>query len=457
MPIDPLSLGLAGASLASGIYGMSKRMKDRSGQDRIRRLLAQAKGQNLRQAQAIAGSGAGINPALSQRAALDAVTEANATADRAAMNQEAAMAERDRTRMDRLTGGVLGSIGAFGSQVLAARTPEKGVDDSGIDGKEAAIDMAAQIAAKRERQATPELESALGEVGRLPEGSEGLGSPQRGPGWTTGPVAGLIERGAPPDMTGRSFAEGAPMPSLDDRPLGVPRTGTATPSYGLDWGDAGSPGTYTQQGATGGGANIRVPRYNIDDPEQWERWMNDPIEFRTTSQNGVPWSPGGVANPDAWRDTPAAPAAAQAETNAQRIAREYGDSASALMSQNMPQVAPVAPVAPAQQPQAQPAPQATPQAAPAPAPQLPPESETSSGLGRPVRAPMPQEGASGLTPPVRMSDVIRQSLGYPPGMSPEQSQYVERIIQDPTTAHRRREISVYLRDRILAEAEGVSF
>ena len=230
MPIDPLTIGLAGASLASGIYGMSKRMKDRSGQDRIRRLLAQAKGQNLRQAQAISGSGVGINPALSQRMALESVTEANEAVDRAAMNQEAAMAERDRTRMDRLTGGVLGSIGAFGSQLLAGRKPE---EDAALTakGKEAALlesDPGA-FAEMERRQA--EYASSLERPPALPthpEGSAGLTSPRSLADTSAGlDVAALIERGTPPDMTGRSFAEGAAMPSLDERPLGVPRTGTA--------------------------------------------------------------------------------------------------------------------------------------------------------------------------------------------------------------------------------------
>jgi len=128
MAIGTISALLAATQLGAGLYGMSKRMKDRSGQERIRQLLAQAKAGNLRDAQAIAGSGTGINPALAQRAALDAVTEANAEAERSAMNQEAAMAERDRARTDRLTGGVLGALGTFGSQLLAARDTS---DDKG--------------------------------------------------------------------------------------------------------------------------------------------------------------------------------------------------------------------------------------------------------------------------------------------------------------------------------------
>ncbi len=121
--MDPLTyarLGLAGAQLAGGLVGMQDRDDDRRGQERIRRLLQQAQARNIQQAQAIANSGVGINPALAQRAALDAVTRANESATQTALDQESALALQDRERADRLMGAKLGALGAFGGQVLTA-------------------------------------------------------------------------------------------------------------------------------------------------------------------------------------------------------------------------------------------------------------------------------------------------------------------------------------------------
>lgn len=147
MAINPLNAALAAVQLGAGIAGLRGRMRDRSAQDRIRRLLAQAQAQNVDSAQAIAGSGVGISPALAQRSALDAVTQANAEATQAAMNQEAAMAERDRARTDRLTGGMLGALGSFGAQLLAGQDAE---DENSVDAKNAMAAMSRQIAAKRD-------------------------------------------------------------------------------------------------------------------------------------------------------------------------------------------------------------------------------------------------------------------------------------------------------------------
>lgn len=121
MAINPLNAAMAAVQLGSGIAAMSRRMRDRSGQNRIRDLLAQAQSKNIRGAQRIMGSGEGINPALAQRSALEYLTQANEEAAQSAMNQEAAMAERDRARTDRLTGGMLGSLGAFGAQLLSGQ------------------------------------------------------------------------------------------------------------------------------------------------------------------------------------------------------------------------------------------------------------------------------------------------------------------------------------------------
>ena len=165
MAINPLSAALAAIQLGAGLSGIRGRMRDRSGQDRIQRLLQQAQARNLRGAQQIAASGEGINPALAQRAALGYLTEANQEAARSAMAQEAAMAERDRARMDRLTGGALGALGSFGAQLLAGQDTSEA--DS-ADTKSAMAAMSRQIAAKRAAQPTQTpslnaLETALNE------------------------------------------------------------------------------------------------------------------------------------------------------------------------------------------------------------------------------------------------------------------------------------------------------
>ena len=163
MAIDPFTiarLGLGGVQLARGLSSMRDRQEDQRGQERIRRLLQQAQATNLRQGQAIAGSGAGISPALAQRAALQSVSEANQAATASAMDQEAALALADRERTDRLVGAELGALGAFGGQVLTALQGEEGAG-GGID-KEADIDMARQIEAKRNRAA--QAATAAGEA-----------------------------------------------------------------------------------------------------------------------------------------------------------------------------------------------------------------------------------------------------------------------------------------------------
>ncbi len=123
MAIDPLTAGMAAASLISGIGGGIARMRDKGPQNRIAQLLSQARGMASQEASGIAGSGEGINPALAQRSALEYMQRANREATQSAMAQQAAQAERDRARTDRLTGGILGSIGAFGSQLLAGSSP----------------------------------------------------------------------------------------------------------------------------------------------------------------------------------------------------------------------------------------------------------------------------------------------------------------------------------------------
>ena len=153
MAINPLSAALAAIQLGAGLSGIRGRMRDRSGQDRIQKLLQQAQARNLRGAQQIAASGEGINPALAQRAALGYLTEANQEAARSAMAQEAAMAERDRARTDRLTGGALGALGSFGAQLLAGQDTSEDEADS-ADTKSAMAAMSRQIAAKRAAQPT---------------------------------------------------------------------------------------------------------------------------------------------------------------------------------------------------------------------------------------------------------------------------------------------------------------
>ena len=153
MAINPLSAALAAIQLGAGLSGIRSRMRDRSGQDRIQKLLQQAQARNLRGAQQIAASGEGINPALAQRAALGYLTEANQEAARSAMAQEAAMAERDRARTDRLTGGALGALGSFGAQLLAGQDTSEDEADS-ADTKSAMAAMSRQIAAKRAAQPT---------------------------------------------------------------------------------------------------------------------------------------------------------------------------------------------------------------------------------------------------------------------------------------------------------------
>ncbi len=132
MAIDPFTIARLGLGAGQALYGISRlgeRQEDQRGQERIRRLLQQAQATNLRQGQAIAGSGAGISPALAQRAALQSVSEANQAATASAMDQEAALALADRERTDRLVGAELGALGAFGGQVLTALQGEEGDDD----------------------------------------------------------------------------------------------------------------------------------------------------------------------------------------------------------------------------------------------------------------------------------------------------------------------------------------
>ena len=123
MAIDPLTAGMATASLISGIAGGISRMRDRGPQNRIAQLLSQTRGMAAQEASGIAGSGEGLNPALAQRSALEYMQRANREATQAAMAQQAAQAERDRARRDRLTGGILGGISSFGAQLLAGSSP----------------------------------------------------------------------------------------------------------------------------------------------------------------------------------------------------------------------------------------------------------------------------------------------------------------------------------------------
>ena len=142
--MDPLTIArllLAGGQLAGGLMGMRDRDEDRRGQERIRQLLQQAQDRNLQQASAIAGSGAGISPALAQRAALDAVTRANESATQSALDQEAQLAERDRDRADRLMGARLGALGAFGSQLLTALQGDDDDDDTDSDVDKTALGL----------------------------------------------------------------------------------------------------------------------------------------------------------------------------------------------------------------------------------------------------------------------------------------------------------------------------
>ena len=133
MAIDPLTAGMAAASLISGIGAGISRMRDKGPQNRIAQLLSQARGMASQEASGIAGSGEGINPALAQRSALEYMQRANREATQSAMAQQAAQAERDRARTDRLTGGILGGIGSFGSQLLAGSSPAGAVAGKAVE------------------------------------------------------------------------------------------------------------------------------------------------------------------------------------------------------------------------------------------------------------------------------------------------------------------------------------
>jgi hypothetical protein len=163
MAMDPLTiarLALAGGQLAGGLIGMQDRDDDRRGQERIRRLLQQAQARNMRQGQAIAGSGAGISPALAQRAALDAVTRANEAATQSALDQESALALQDRQRADQLMGARLGALGAFGGQLLTA------LDDDSDDDTDSAgnVSKPDAVAAARQAVSSPASSPASGGV-----------------------------------------------------------------------------------------------------------------------------------------------------------------------------------------------------------------------------------------------------------------------------------------------------
>ena len=180
MALDPLTIArllMAGGQLAGGLVGMRDRDEDDRGQDAVRQLLAQAQSRNLDQAQAIAGSGAGINPALAQRAALEAVTRADERATTAALAQQAALAERDRDRADRLMGARLGALGAFGSQVLAALAEDDDDDDGGTADKPGEI-------AKRQNQAAAQAASQAAQASQAASAT-----PSATPQATPGPAA----------------------------------------------------------------------------------------------------------------------------------------------------------------------------------------------------------------------------------------------------------------------------
>lgn len=132
MAVDPLTLGIGAVNLLSGLIGAGRRLNDRSGQERIRRLLQQAQERNAQQAAGIAGSGVGVNPALAQRQALEFLGEANERATESAMAQESQMAVEDRARRDRIVGGLLGSLGGFGATLLESRRQGKSGDAMGV-------------------------------------------------------------------------------------------------------------------------------------------------------------------------------------------------------------------------------------------------------------------------------------------------------------------------------------
>lgn len=213
MAINPLSAALAAVQLGSGIAAMRNRLGDRSGQDRIRRLLAQAQGRNARNAQQIASSGEGINPALAQRAALGFLTDANREATESAMNQEAAMAERDRARTDRLTGGMLGALGSFGAQLLAGQdTSETANAVKKVGGMTNALTPEAPPTAEPMVPELPPIDPSLdprlvrGEIPRLEEPTFGQGVGQRNFSPNLGRVGNLLRIGSPNAASGPSEA-----------------------------------------------------------------------------------------------------------------------------------------------------------------------------------------------------------------------------------------------------------
>ena len=235
MAINPLSAALAAIQLGAGLSGIRGRMRDRSGQDRIQKLLQQAQARNLRGAQQIAASGEGINPALAQRAALGYLTEANQEAARSAMAQEAAMAERDRARTDRLTGGALGALGSFGAQLLAGQDTSEDEADS-ADTKSAMAAMSRQIAAKRAAQPTQTpslnaLEATLNEEAEAGAAISPIMTKPPTPGAmpdedkppTTTPTWGTAPAAAP---AAASHARYGP-PSANARPPAAPRRASA--------------------------------------------------------------------------------------------------------------------------------------------------------------------------------------------------------------------------------------
>ncbi len=207
--MDPLTivrLLMAGGQLAGGLVGMKDREEDNRGQERIRQLLAQAQARNLRQGQAIAGSGVGISPALAQRVALQSVSESNEAATQAALSEEAALAERDRDRDDKLMGAKLGALGAFGSQILTALAGDD--DDDDEDNK----DKSAAVRAARGGRSTGRRSARAGGVsGELPAAAGA-------------PAAAQADTGKPPEMSGQSALEAFLQGGLDEE-TGRPRAG----------------------------------------------------------------------------------------------------------------------------------------------------------------------------------------------------------------------------------------
>ena len=196
MAIDPFTiarLGIGAGQLARGISTMRDRRNDRRGQERIRNLLAQAQGRNLRNAQAIAGSGVGVSPALAQRAALDSVNESNQAATQAAMDQESALALQDRERADRLAGAELGAIGAFGSQLLTAMQESQ---DDGDDTDEAERLRKLEEAMKFSSGAQQPAQAATA-AGEAAQAATGAGEAAAG---AVPPLDGLAALGATMDQ-----------------------------------------------------------------------------------------------------------------------------------------------------------------------------------------------------------------------------------------------------------------